>query len=400
MAVHETPRNEAPKSKPWLGGSHFHYGYVAAGFLTLFGSSYLDSVRGPLLPVISKDLAIDYAQMGWFLTIGNIAAIAFVSGLLLLINKFSERFLTICILVLASVASAFAFAVTGFWSLLAFGLTLGASISLMGTMCNLLTMKGTPVDARPKVLAGSHMMYGLGCVIAPLAVSAALRSAISWKWLVSGMAIFFIALATYVFNALPAREPGDTGSPERLRLSGKQWLAVAIFMTYVAGEVLTSMWMTAFLTEAKGFSVPEANEPLMIFFGCIALSRLACFIFLKPQFEKWVILGSLIASFSAFLLGYLVWEPLFGLCGLAGPFYPVFLGRVARTFPAQWRAISIWINIVVQLGLALFHVVVGRLAQVIGLNYSYLIAPLMLFVTLLLAEYFIGSEEKQLAPQN
>ena len=374
----------------------FHYGYIAAGFLTLLGSSYLDSIRGPLLPVISKDLAIDYGKIGWFLTIGNIASIGFVTSLLFAINHFSERFLAICILGLAAASATLAFTVSGFWSLLAFGLTLGASISLMGTICNLLSMKGTPVLARPKVLAGGHMMYGLGCIIAPLAVSAALRSALSWKWLIGGMALFFIGLAIYIYQALPASETGSQKAREQLKLSGKQWLVVLIFMTYVAGEVLTSMWMTAFLTEQKGFSLTKANEPLMLFFGCIAASRLMCFMFLKPRYEKWVIFGSLIASFSAFLLGYLVWAPLFGLCGLAGPFYPVFLGYVSRSFPGQWRAISIWINIAVQISLGIFHLMVGRLAQVVGLDYSYLIAPFMLFLTLLLCEYFIGGEEKRI----
>ena len=83
--------------------SSIHPGYIFAGVATLVSVSFLDNVRGPLLPVLCDQLGISYSEGGLFLTVGNFAAV--LSTLLMgqALKKFSEKRVTLFICAFCSI---------------------------------------------------------------------------------------------------------------------------------------------------------------------------------------------------------------------------------------------------------------------------------------------------------
>ena len=61
------------------------------GAALLFFGAFLDNLRGPLLPIMAKDLHLDLADLGGFLAIGNLGAIIGTFLLIPLMQKLSER---------------------------------------------------------------------------------------------------------------------------------------------------------------------------------------------------------------------------------------------------------------------------------------------------------------------
>ena len=64
---------------------------MGAGLLVLVVASYLDNVRGPILPAVSKALGVGYGSTAWFLVAGNLAAVGCTFLLIFLTRRISER---------------------------------------------------------------------------------------------------------------------------------------------------------------------------------------------------------------------------------------------------------------------------------------------------------------------
>ena len=102
-----------------------------------------DNVRGPLLPVLCEELGIPFSYGGLFLTLGNLSAV--ISTLLMgkALQRYSEKRVTLVICAFSALAGIFAPMVNSLTNLLLLGLVLGASVALMGSICNILTLKGS-----------------------------------------------------------------------------------------------------------------------------------------------------------------------------------------------------------------------------------------------------------------
>ena len=157
---------------------------IVAGYLTLLGAAYFDSMRGPLVPVLVQSLHIPYAKVGWFLTVGNIVAVVLLGLLNWAFRRFGEKRVGIATCLLAAAAGLIAPWVVDYPTLILLGVVIGGSIALMGAICNIYTLRGTPDAWKSRMLAGNHFMYGLGSFGAPLIVSAAIARGLHWSWLV------------------------------------------------------------------------------------------------------------------------------------------------------------------------------------------------------------------------
>jgi len=375
------------------------WGFVISGLLILSVEAFFDNVRGPLIPVFTQTLQIDYASASLFLVWGSFVSVALTLLLLPILSRYSLRRVSLSICGLGVVAALYSFLVHGFFSLILLAVLVGGAVATMGAICNVLVMEGTDMHHRSRSMCALHMMYGFGSLVAPLVVRFFLERQISWPWIFISILPVIAITALLLKRVLPAHKKEKVQVSLSMHLTALQWLVIATFSIYVSAEVMSSMWMVTYLVESQHFSVAQAAPYLSGFFLAMALSRGFCFLSLRPSLEGVILALSLVLALFFFMLGRLGHLWAFPLVGLLGPYFPLYLSRVSRNFPLEAHRLTIWILSSVQLTLACFHLFVGKLTDRLGVEVAYWLPPILLVAALLMLGIFLISEKNRLAAQ-
>lgn len=365
-----------------------HLGFLLSGFSSLFVVAFLDNSRGPLLPVLLNQLRIPYEVAGRFLTIGCIAAVVATLIMGRILKARGERFVALGIAAFGVLPGIIAPFVNDVVKLLLLGATMGAAVAMLGSMCNILTVRGSPEDKRGRYLSFQQAMYGIGSLLAPWVFSIILQKGLSWWWLliVASGAILLLGIGFYVLlpkNDFVAPVINREAKPKS-RISGRAFLMIALFAIYVPGEVLASMWMNSLMVAKQGLSPAEAARYGIFFFAILGIARFLCYLFARPSRETLILFVSLAAGIVFALLGQQGHSWALPLIGVVGPFFPLSMAKISRQFPEQWQAMTIYVYVGIQSVLALMHQSVGSIADILGMEKAFLLSPLFLFIALLL----------------
>ena len=350
------------------------------------------------MPLLRDSLSLSYGEVSWLLVGGYIASIIFTVLLIPASRKYSERVLTFFVSAIAVAAIFASYFVGGMASLIFMAVLLGCAVSGLGAMSNILVISGTPESSRGRMMCGLHAMYGVGSFLAPASVGLIVSAGLNWRF---GLwAALPVLLSVLVFGA--SKIP-DTTEPElepgmKRSLQPVHYLVLTCFGLYVGGEVVFSMWLVTFLVETKGLSVAAAAPYATGFFAMMAGTRLLCFFGLREFQEKILMVSSLVLSLSFIVLGHWGWLWAFPLAGVLGPYFPILLARVSRAFPREIKPLTIWILTTMQITLGLCHALVGRLADRIGIQQTYLLPILLLTLAILGALLFFRWERIHRGP--
>lgn len=356
------------------------WNFVLAGIWMLLVCSFLDNVRGPILPLFVDSLNLTYTRASLFLVFGSFTAVACTLSLVPLLERFGERRVALAVTGVGLVAALFSQLVTQFDLLMVLAVLLGIVISAMGALCNLLVIKGTDPQKRVRLMSMLHMMYGFGSLLGPSVVAWFADQKLAWQNIFTLSLPPLVALG-YAVNRLPNEAPPTDRAKQPVRFSSTQWWLLAAFASYVGGEVMTSMWMVTFLVSTQGMPVEGAAPYLSGFFLVMGLSRGLCF-YLRPEQEKLVIGGCLIASIVLSAMGNFGFLWALPLIGLFGPFFPLLLARVSRLFPDQTTRMTLGVMTSLNLTLAVFHLSIGKIADKLGMGLAFWIPALLLCVSL------------------
>ncbi len=365
------------------------YSYLFAGFSTLISVSFLDNIRGPLLPVMTEELNIDYRMAGYFLTIGCFTAIAAVIFMGALLKRSNERLVTLAICLICATPGLMAPFTTGSISLLLLGLVMGSGVSLMGSICSILTIIGSPIRQRGRILSIQQVMYGIGSFLAPLMFSVMVKASLPWWTAIAAISGFNLVLFLIFIKFLPG-EPKSDKEPE---LTGSGFkpgliLPISLFAICVGGEVISSMWMSTFFVRTAHFSTVQASQLNSTFFLIIAGSRLLTSLFVPSHWERNVILLSMVLSISCVLLAIFVNPILLPGAGFVGPFFPLFMAQISKIYPAEWKNMTVWIFASIQLVLGIIHLTVGSLTDLMGIRSAFILSPTLLGIAFILVVIF------------
>ncbi|MCX6128339.1 MAG: MFS transporter, partial [Proteobacteria bacterium] len=346
---------------------------------------FVDNSRGPVLPVLCEQLKIPYETAGLFLMVGNLAAVLATFTMGRILPRFGEWRAAIAVSWIAILPGLLAPFVESRWRLLGLGLLLGASVSLVGSLSSILTVRGTTPQTRSRVMSMQQVMYGLGSFAAPLLFSSLTYVHAPWWSLFSLASASFFFLGLLFIWLLPREEKAH--AKQNLQNSFAKFdinfiNIILVFMCYVAGEVLASMWMNSLLVDKHGLAPEVAAHYQVGFFILIGLTRFLCFLFVGPRLERLVLVTCLLfGSFFAFL-GQQGFSWALPLIGVLGPFFPLTMARVSVQFPKTWQSMMIYIYVSIQTVLALMHFSVGRIADRFGLEQAFLLSPLCLMLSL------------------
>ncbi len=372
--------------------------FIIAGMGLLLISAFIDSSRGPLLPVLSHELGLAYEQVSWFLVVGYLSSMTLGRMLIPLVDRYGVKRVCLVLCGLVPLTALFAQVVSGLGTLIVFGALVACSSASIGALSNLFVLNGTDPAYRARFYGLLHAMYGLGSQLAPIVIGVFLARAWQWQGLFV-LVCFPVLIVMWIVFRLPGhvREHHPNAVlPARFRWISIQGLLVVAFGIYVGAEVLGSMWMTTYLVEVRQFTVEDATPYATGFFLSMTLTRLACFLVREDAQERRIIWGCLLMGLAAFLLGLFVHPVGFALTGLVGPFFPLVLARMSRYFPKEAPALTLRILLIVQGALAICHFGMGWIATHFGVAVAYQVPAFAYVVALASISLYFRQERRYL----
>jgi fucose permease len=293
----------------------------------------------------------------------------------------------ISVLVYTVITTTATFYVETPFSLFLWGAFIGGCISTMGSLSNLFVQSSFDASRRGQMMSALHSLYGLSSFFAPWIAGIVLVQPENWQYLFAAVAPAAAGLAGLVFLKGP-----PSGSPESRRAAAQPMslerihvLTIFVLIAYVLGEVLTSTWMPSFLVQTYGLSIKDASFYTSMFFGAMLVTRVACGIWARPRYHRWLIWVSLIGAFVCFVAARLTgWLWLLPMTGVFGPFFPLYVTWVSLRFPERDRSMIIWMLSGMQATLSVMNLAVGKLADVAGFEKAYWVPGLMIFMTMIL----------------
>ena len=292
-------------------------------------------------------------------------------------------------------AALFGFSMSGqFWMLCLWAIPYGLGAGSVDAALN----NYVALHYESRHMSWLHCMWGIGTMISPMVMGAALAGGMPWTSGYRYIALFQILLTAVLFVSLPLWQKrtvgtsGEEAAPTALTFGQVQHLPGAkevmlCFFCYCALETTAGLWASSYLTLSRGVPAGTAASFASLFYIGITAGRAACgFLTLKFNDVQMIRMGQGILAVG--VLALLVPGPqVLALAGLVlvglgcAPIYPSIIHSTPDHFGAE-RSQAV-------IGIQMASAYVGNLAMppLFGLlanNITPALFPFYLLVLLLL----------------
>ncbi len=345
-------------------------------YLAFVGLGLSQGIIGPLLPSIQAEVAMSDWRAGLFGAgqfIG-ILATGLVGGWLA--DRFGKKaFVLVASALLA--AGLWGYTLAGaFWPLLAAAVVTGLGGGGYEVGVNALQADHADAEGSGHGMSLLHAFYGIGAVVGPFAVQAALQRGWGWRPALWGAAAIPLAVGAALWpqRIAPGRSsPAEDRGGEALRQPAL-WVCGLVFLAYVGVEMSMGIWIpTYWARRAPGSAVP-APYLSAIFWGTLTAGRFVAGLvadrlghlrFLALAALQVVLLGVLWSIFSG--PAFTVVAVMAIGAALAGV-YPTAMAYATDRFPGQSGVVVGFLSVFVALGGFLLPSGLGRLSDAFGIG--------------------------------
>jgi MFS family permease len=359
--------------------------------LGVFGC--LQVVPGLVTPALRDELGYGFALAGLHVT--GFAALGVLAGVLApaLDRRLGRR--SVLLLGLLGMASGGALLTLG--RVPAVTLAATALAGLLGTLIIVAVQSALSDhhgDQRAVAFAESNVVASVGQTGAPLVVGAGAAVLGSWRWGVLALAATGAVVALLARGrTVPSRsaaDEADAGGP----LPGTARLGVALVFTGVALEWSIAYWGATYLREVVGLRAAAAVTAMTCFFAAMLAGRVVAGVLVRRRDPARLVAAGLAVTAAGVTVQALSTAPvaavpallLLGL-GVAGLF-PLALGLAVGGAPDRAPTISSRCIVAGSGAVLVGPLVVGQLADAVGLRPALSVVPLVvLAAVLLLARY-------------
>ncbi len=361
------------------------------GYSLLAYFSFFVNALGPLMPFLRAELTLSY-------TLASLHFSAF-AGARVLTGLFSDR------LILRFGRQRIAWAGV-------LGAAAGAAVLMLGRRAE-LTIAGAGImgalgaaipvivqaaladrhgPMRAVAFAEANAIASASGMLGPLFIGFLARTALGWR---TGLVLAIVAplplYAAFRRVTLP-------GAPRRLRqakgsgggrLPAAFWAYWVVMLLVVATEFCIIYWSSAFLEQVKGLARPDAALSTSIFLAGMFAGRLLGSRIMRRTQSARVLLLSLALAGCGFLLHWLgrsvpLTEGGLLLAGLGvANLYPLALTFAMGIVPQQLDAASARASLAVAVAILCLPLLLGRLADVAGLQSAYGLVAVLLGLALI-----------------
>ncbi len=342
-----------------------------------------------IIPALTKrfedTFALEHSQMGALL--GSVAfafALASIASGYLVDRYGPSRVLAIAMLGCAGAGALMWWAPTAGWfvaALLAFQGANGLSQSINGTVSALYG---------PRRSAGLNLLHGfqgIGRLLAPLAVLAAIGATGSWRLAFAVSAVVHLAWAGLFHHGLRGVVPTTlNGARFDLRGVGRVlsfrpiWIALAGFVALMGAEMAAITWVPDYLEREGGFSRDSALLALTCMMVGFTAARLLLGVRGRGVPLSLILAGAvaMVACYAGLVFLSAPWA-IFAVTfvmGLAvGGWWPSLAAKLMDAVPEGHGVIGGLCNIACACGLLLFLTGIGRLGDAVGLRWALMVTP-------------------------
>lgn len=317
------------------------YFVIFIGYL-VFGFS--ENIKGPAIPRIQADFAIDELQIGTLLAFNSLGFLLACSFTGVLTSKYGIK--------LASILAFGTMVLSGVLIYISNNyLFFSASYFLMYIGNGLLEIALAILAARVFtkntgfMMNLSHFFYGLSSTAAPI-MAAGLMGVNMFGNELGWRGMYFLMLALCIIPLIPAiysKFPKDSAAAEEkipLKVFLKDraaWLITLILSLGVIAELSIAGWLVNFLEKSYHWSSTSSSVMLSVFFLCFMLGRLLLgFVTDKIGFMTSLIIFSAVAGVATIVATILgpaaIW--LYAVAGFGiAPIYPTVMALLAKRYP-------------------------------------------------------------------
>lgn len=375
---------------------------TAAAFFGLFVFGFTDNLKGPALPALLDDLAINYSTGGTILLGSYIGfAIASFSAGLLAEAQGIKRVLAIAAMLLLIGVGGFSFTSSAILLGL-FMLFQGFGMGALELGCTSLIVQ-LHTKNTGRYLNLMAVMHGLGATLAPLYAGWLLANGQSWRIVFRWeLVVIGILIAAFLLMRLPFDSAENSNQSLLLRelgstiLSPKLLLFCFALTCYVAVEVSIAAWLVEYLQGIRGLGVSQSTLALSLFFGLMMVGRLLG----STMVDRIGYLRAVLIAMTSgiFCIGIGLFVPqAFWLLPISGLFlsitFPTMTAAVSATFTTNVSAILGLLFTFAGLGAIVGPWLVGFIADRVGLQLGFsliLLFGLMMLLTILKLERTIS----------
>ncbi len=355
-----------------------------------------DSLLGAGWPVMQGELGAPLSYAG--LVSMTICIFTVVSSFLSdrLARKLGTGRITAVSIALTA-GALFGFSVSNrFWMLILWAIPYGLGAGGVDAVLN----NYVALHYKPQHMSWLHCFWGLGATVSPFIMSYALTNLNSWNHGYRIVSVIQAVLAVLVFLSLPLwkKGSGETAAEEAVGepLSVKQILAIPgakacflMFFCYCALELSSTLWVSVYLTDAKGVSPATASAfASMVYIGITVGRAVNGFLAMRWSDRTLIRVGLVLvgAGIALLFLPFGTVPALVGfiLIGLGcAPIYPCIIHMTPDTFGRERSQSMIGVQMgFAYIGFCTMPPLFGKIAEVLTVE---LLPLYLLLLTVVLA---------------
>ena len=365
--------------------------YILFSYFALFSLGIIDNSRGPIYPELLDLFKINQSEGSFVFTVTSL--ISFMVTLLspYWLRKFGVFFSSKIALISHSLACLCMWASVyfnlGFYLFLIGSFFVGIGIGINSLTVNLIISNSVEKTHRRRLFSGLHSMYGISALLAPSILSLLFKHKVPWTiYLLCLSLVPFVIFISFINLKDPSLR--EQKQIEAKLVKKEVFILGTIFSLYVATEMLVSTRLVVYLKEVKSFSMDMASGQLSLFFLLLLLGRLLFSIIHFPLKSVTLLKSSIVFTLITLLLG-IYFEPYFlALSGLfMSFFFPMGMDWLSHHYEQEVDLVVAKVMSIVGGVLVLMHYTFGHISTLVGLEYSILMAPLMLLTVLYLLQF-------------
>jgi MFS transporter, FHS family, glucose/mannose:H+ symporter len=378
---------------------------VLAGQIAFLPTGILQTLLGPMLPILIVRWALNDTQAGNLFLVQFLASLVGVqlAGVLLARAGYRPAFLGGLLLMAFGAATLYLGSpLLGMASVAAYGLGLGLMVPADNLLIAEISTESVP-GARAGAVSLLNFFWGVGAVFCSLMVGWSAAHKVL-PFFLGSVALLLVALTFGMRNLPfpPAEEPAATsGSTSSFPSSWRElarspaiWIFSAIFFLYPGAETAVGGWIGSYVARLGTHGLEIASMMPAFFWSALTVGRALASAFLRHFSERRVLQVGYATGAAG--IGLMLWASALAgviagalITGLSfATLYPITVARLSERFGVAARTIGAVMFSLAAVGPAVVPWTVGVISHATGSLRIGLLVPLAATVILFLIHLF------------
>lgn len=370
-------------------------------FMMMILSAMCDNVRGPFIPILKKEFAVNNKGISLMLLACSLGymSFTFVGGFLC--EKMGQKRVFILGFLFMVIPLIGLYFCNNFVVLIIELFILNAGQAFMAIGTNTI-IPIIAIGFQAILMNFTHFCYGLGATFTQRFTGIMLYKGMTWRQvylIIAGIsAIMFLG---FIFVKVPESHKVSKNEKIEYKSILKNKLLHYYILAlgfYVAAEMNVGNWFVNFMHDTYKFDSNKSSFYIALFFGTFAIGRLfGGFVAEKFGYMKSVLVSGSI-GFVLFISGLLMGEKGIGIIAVSGLFFAITFPTTVLTISKVFeKNVSYITGIVItgaSCGAMIINVLIGTLNDAIGAYKTFYIIPIsLLLCTVFMYLIFINTKD-------